>query len=202
MLAGHVPKYLQAEKKLKNLDLNRVGFAEDITLKMNKINLFLFIFYFVFTSACFAKEECDYKFYEGIPVKAKVVGKLPFGEDLMDIYIVDRSGNLLTGTICQYNGSILVLKEYVINGKPEGLGEAWYKNGNKRWESEFKNGIVNGRSKYFFEDGTPNMIFQSINGKMISAECANGYKWSESEISKWNYGGEARNSVRNICKNK
>lgn len=167
---------------------------------MKKISFIFISFLFAFT--CYAQEECDHKFFGSIPAKMKVVGTAPDGKDLTNILYMDSSGNLLNGSLCQYKNSTLILKINAINGKAEGLSQAWYENGNKKWESEMKNGGVNGISKYFFEDGTLDKIFKYQMGKAISAECANGYKWTESEVSKWNYGGEIRNSVRNICRSK
>lgn len=148
---------------------------------------------------CNAYEECDYKFYNGIPTRTKIIEKKQDGTNIADIYFVDTSDNLLNGFICKYEGKNLILKLHVINGKINGIGQSYYSNGNIRWITEYKNGIPNGYSKYYNKNGKFDKTFQYINGIVISSECANGYKWNDNEVYKWNQGDDMRNSVRDIC---
>jgi hypothetical protein len=147
-----------------------------------------------------AQEQCDYNFAGSIPIIYKKIGTMPSGEVLIDKYIVDSNMNLLTGNVCQYIDDNLVSKSYVISGKEEGVGRAWYANGKLRWESNYIHGIPYGISKYYFENGELNKIFIYENGKAVSGECSNGYIWTKYEINKWNSGNKERDSVRNICK--
>ena len=138
--------------------------------------LFFLFIYFLIVNNCYAYEGCDHKFFGDIPVKYKILGKAQDGSNFVDMYIFDSSNNLANGYICKYEGTNLVLKQYVRNGKINGIGQAFYMNGNIRLESEFKNGVIDGYLKYFYDNGELDKIFHYKDGIAIFAECANGYK--------------------------
>lgn len=155
---------------------------------------------FNFAMNVYAQEKCDYNFMGGLPALYKEVGFMPDGTKIIDMYIVDNNNNLLNGNVCVYNGSNLIMKVHAENGKQEGVGKSWYKNMNLKWESTYIKGVLNGLSKYYLESGELDKIFIYVNGKAISAECSNGYIWTDIEVSKWNADNKERDSVRNICK--
>ena len=60
-----------------------------------------------------------------------------------------------------------------LNHKVEYLGEdeyiitAYYQDGQKHWRSKYRNGILCGKSEFWFADGTKDFELEYENGKLV-----------------------------------
>lgn len=65
------------------------------------------------------------------------------------------------------NGKIKYIYWTNAEGEYDGLLEQWHRNGNKRYEAQYKNDQLHGRFKIFFENGLLASDREYKNGKRI-----------------------------------
>ena len=90
-------------------------------------------------------------------------------DEIFDIYtnIQSKSENAeLTSYIEYYpNGNVCIKGQENSKGQREGLSEYFWKNGNIRWRTPYKNGKIDGIAEWFYENGNIKVRIPYKNGK-------------------------------------
>ena len=88
----------------------------------------------------------------------KISGKYKIGE---------KDGR---GKVYKLNTNILIFEGEYLNGKRNGKGEEYYKNGKLKFEGGYLNGKRNGKGKKFYENGKLKFEGEYLNGNKLNGK--------------------------------